>query len=555
MPVLRYGVGHWDVDVWGPVTTSAPPTTTFASVAEALAADIKATRLRVWLDGVPIDCWEAHAEHGVMQPIGTCSLVLPAPLPADIFNKSVVVQAGYPGAVRTIFNGRTPSHGADIDESGKVGRINAVGWASLLDYQDRADLKFAGPISLRRIFNALCKRRGVPHYRSEEILTVFGADIRLGGVSEIDDGYLIIDRTTSPLSWLNQKAQLFGYYIFDTPEGRVVQKRVSGLPTTDAVATYEEGVNCYRVGVRSDSRPMVTYWEVFGAKFTKTDGRRVAIRSIPEEVPFSAELDPPGYRRDAKRDPVITSVSLADSVRRVLEVDRSAPAETTTWEADGAPDRQPGDAVQVESATCSVSGLRWLMSIQQSVTDRDGYYATMEGWQGAGEILPSGDDCISTAISSTTYHLGAETIDWYDDPSPDGTDVTLSFTIPDEYSSLTVYAEAHGCNSFYAGAIDDEDSSSRFEIWQRPEPSEPSSADNQFRKVGDGILPIMEEIAGVVHWQEIHIPIDGSVKAGAARLVLISGFDASVGDYDDYEVRELRLVTCGVGEPDLPGEV
>lgn len=529
--------------------------TTFASIADALEADVKATRLRVWIDGVPTDCWEAHASHGVDQPIGTCTLVLPAPLPSNIFNKSVLVQAGYRGAVRTIFSGRIPSHEASIDEQGKAGRINAVGWASLLDYPDYADLKFAGPISLRRIFNALCKRRRVPHYRSEEILSVYGAAIRLGGVPEIDDGYLIIDRTVSPLNWLNQKAQLFGYYCFDTPEGRVVQARVSGLPTTAAVATYEEGVNCYRVRVRSDSRPMVTYWEVFGAKYTKSDGRQIAIRSIPESVPYAEELDPPGYRRDSRRDPVITSVSLADSVRRVLEVDRSEPSEVTTWEVDGAPDRQPGDVVQVESDTCGVSGLRWLMSIQQQVTDRDGYYATMEGWQGAGEILPSGNDCVSTSISSSTYHLGTETLSWYEDPSPDGTTVTIALTIPDQYSSLTIYGEAHGCNSFYAGPINDEDSSSKFEIWQLPDPTIAASPDNKLRMVGDGILPIMEEIAGTVNWQEIRIPVSGSVKAGAAELRLISGYDASVGDYDDYEVRSLVLVTCGVGEPDLPGEV
>lgn len=529
--------------------------TTFASIAEALEADVKATRLRVWIDGVPTDCWEAHASHGTDQPIGTCTLVLPAPLPADIFNKSILVQAGYPGAVRTIFNGRTPAHEATIDEQGKSGRIDATGWASLLDYGDHSDLRFDGPISLRRIFNALCKRRGVPHYRSEEILSVFGAVIRLGGVPEIDDGSLIIDRTNSPLTWLNQKAALFGYKVFDTPEGRVVQKRVSGLPTGSAAAVYQEGVNCYRVRVRSDTRPMVTYWEVFGAKYTKSDGRQVAIRSIPDEVPFSAELDPPGYRRDSKRDPVLTSVSLADSARRVLEVDRSAPSEITSWEADGAPDRQPGDIVQVESTTCAVSGLRWLTSIQQSVTDREGYYAQMEGWQGAGDILPSGDDCLMTTLATTTYHLGTETLSWYDDPSPDGTSVTIALTIPDEYSSLTIEADAHGCNSFYAGPIDDEDSSSTFEIWQRPDPSAPSSGDNAFRKVGDGILPIMEEIAGTVHWQEIHIPISGSVKAGAAQLRLFSGFDASVGEYDDYEVKNIALVTCGVGSPDLPGEV
>jgi hypothetical protein len=39
------------------------------------------------------------------------------------------------------------------------------------------------------------------------------------------------------------------------------------------------------------------------------------------------------------------------------------------------------------------------------------------------------------------------------------------------------------------------------------------------------------------------------MKAGSATLKIISGYDNSVGDYDDYECRDITLTTCGVGEP------
>lgn len=532
-------------------------TTTFASVSSALEADMKAVRLKVWIAGRLTQVFEAHPIHDVNRPIGTCTLVLAAPLPSHVtINATVLVQAGYQGAVRTIFSGRIPSYGAAIDERGKTARVNAVGWASLLDYEDFADLRFSGPISLKRIFQSLCRRRNVPAYRAQEVYTVDGAVVRLGGVEEVDSGDLVISRTTSPLSWLAQKAELFGYRVFDTPVGRVLLSRVSGLPDGDAAATYAEGVNAYRFESSLDTRPMVTYWEVFGAKYTDANGATVAIRSIPDEVPYSAELDPPGYRRDKKTDGALVNLQLAQAVRNVMETDYSTPAEITTWEVDGAPDRQPGDVVSVESDTCAATGLRWLTSITQSVQDRQGYYATMTGWSGAGEALPAGDDCIDVTVSTSTYHVGNESLSYYDDPSPDGLEVTISFTIPDEdYSSLTITADAHGANGFYVGSINEDSEASRFEVWQLPEPSEAASDDNKLRKVGDGQLPIMEESSDAVAWQEIVIPITGSVKAGAAELRLISGYDADVGDYDDFEVKNLVMVVCGVGEPDLPSEV
>jgi hypothetical protein len=531
-------------------------TRNFGSVAEAVAADVKHVRLRVFVGGRALTTFEAHASHGVNQPIGTCTVVTEAPLPSFVTpNASVLVQAGYPGAVRTIFSGRLPNHEAAISEQGRWGRINAVGWASLLDYKDFADLRFAGPISLKRLFQALCKRRRVPSYRGEDVLTYDGASVQFGGITEIDEGDVVIDRTVSPLTWLTQKAELFGYRVYDTPIGRVMLSRVSGLPGTTAAATYAEGENAYRFSSRLDTRGMVTYWEVFGAKYTAAAGNVVAIRSIPAEVPYSAELDPPGYRMDAKRDEILTSTALADAVRNVLEINTSEPSELATWEVDGAPDRQPGDVVALDSDTCQVSGNRWLMSVRQSVTDRTGYYATMEGWAGAGEALPAGDDCESSSVSSSTYHVGDSTIAWFSDPSPDGTTVEIAFTVPEAYSSLTIYGEAHGANSYFASSDNDESTASRFEIWQVPDPTQAEDdTDNKLRKVGDGQLPIMEETAGVIAWQQIVIPITGSVKAGPAELHLVAGTDADTGAVDDFEVRGLTLVACGVGEPELPEE-
>jgi hypothetical protein len=55
-------------------------------------------------------------------------------------------------------------------------------------------------------------------------------------------------------------------------------------------------------------------------------------------------------------------------------------------------------------------------------------------------------------------------------------------------------------------------------------------------------------------WEAIVIPVTGSLVAGAAELRLHSGHNPNTGAYDDYEVKSLNLIVCGVGIPDLPNE-
>jgi hypothetical protein len=169
-----------------------------------------------------VRCVEATTSHGVRQPIGTCSFVISAPVPSYV---TVNARSRSDGVSRRDAHRLRRTHpqpcGA-IDEQGRWATINAVGPASLLDYPDFADLRFIGPMSLSRIFRGLCARRGVPAFHSEEVLSILGNVIELGGVDEIDGGDVVIPRNISPLQWLTQKAALFGYAVFDTPRGYVV---------------------------------------------------------------------------------------------------------------------------------------------------------------------------------------------------------------------------------------------------------------------------------------------------------------------------------------------
>ena len=70
-------------------------------------------RLVVLVNGVPTRAFEADAQHGVNQPIGTASVTIPLPLPAHllgpgerVLNAPITIQAGYDDGLRTIFAGR-----------------------------------------------------------------------------------------------------------------------------------------------------------------------------------------------------------------------------------------------------------------------------------------------------------------------------------------------------------------------------------------------------------------------------------------------------------------
>jgi hypothetical protein len=217
---------------------------------------------------------------------------------------------------------------------------------------------------------------------------------------------------------------------------------------------YQEGINCYSLQRSRDREPMETWIEVEGARYTGEDGGPVQIRSVPDEVPYAAELDPPGYQHASYSSQDLVTDTQAQGVRNALEVDRSEVYELLTWEAAGRPDLQPGDVVMVTGMHHDITNQRvWLMSLDQSVTDR-GYIARMSGWFGAGQALGAANDCFTVSVGSGTYHVGEETLSHYRDPSPDGTTIVIPIDVEfADYTSLRLTGIAHGTNSRSRGGL------------------------------------------------------------------------------------------------------
>jgi hypothetical protein len=528
---------------------------TFTDQQTAVDAPRKQVQWLVLIGGVQTDCTAVTTRYDVDAPVGTCTITLPLPLPEHVtFGAEVEVQAGYPGVVGTIFRGRIPRRTQSIRAAGKTATITAASHGQRLARPDYVDVTYAGPISMKALFEALCARRRVELYRSDDTTAPDGTTvIALGSNTDVNEGRVHIRRKTRTLDLLTRTAALFGYRVFDTAEG-VRQQRVSGLPDAEAAITVTEAWNALTIEQEDDVEGLVNYWEVLGARYTDSDGVPVAIRSIPLEVPHDpilADIWGEGWARAERSGDILDTVALADIARNVAEIDHSEPQARVRWQTHGAPYLMPGNTVEVVSDTIGISGLQWLMRVEHTL-DSGGFHTTCEGWRGAGEALPAGADCVVTPVPGGPWHVGDENVPWYAVPNPNsGRQVTIPFTVAEYYSSIAVYGLAHGSNSYQLGGVNADAEVSRFEIWQFGE------------RVGTGNLPVLAENyskrlpygAGDTHWSRIVIPITGSLEPGTAELRILSGEDRRLPastKWDDFEVKSLTLRTCGVGEPRLP---
>lgn len=511
------------------------------------------------IDGIPTPAYEANGSFGVDARTGTGSVSIPAPLAAHIdLNQRVEVQGGYrDGVIRTRLSGRVTDITLEVSRSGRTATIDVEGWSSLLDWKQETDLVFAGPISLYEIVRSLCRWRGVPSYQIDTITAPDGVTpIVLGGVPDHNDGNETIPRRTSPLAWLRRVLGLFGYRIFDTPDGTVRVQRINGAPGGTPAATYATGQNLYRLRRARTARTMATYITVEGPRYTDSDGVTVVPRSIAEAVPESTYLIPPGYRAGDIKDDVLVTEELAAIVRNVAEIDGGAPTVNERWECRGDALRAPGEVVTVDSPHLGTSGTYWLMRLDWRIDSR-GYIDAMEGWAGGGEPLPAGIDHEEISVFTSPRHVGDEYVAWYAVPSPQGKSLTFSITVPETYTSISYECYLHGSNSQFIGGTSEDLTVSKIEVYQDQGQDDPD------KPVGSADMPVVPEYyerrlpygSGLTHWQFSRGPIPGRLEPGPATVKLTSGENKKLAAgvrFDDWEIQQLKLVLRGVGTPVLP---
>lgn len=532
-------------------------------------ATYKAPRMVVRIGGYTVDASDVTVRHSVKDPIGTCTIELAAPIPEYVtLGAKVEVQMGYPQLTGIVFRGPIPHIKTAIDIQGRHATISAVSNGNRLNRKDYVDVTYAGAISLKDLFQAVCTRRKVESFFSDDTTYV---DRDTGATNTIFYGNNIdankksvkVAKKTTSLSFLNSAGNILGYYTFDTPNG-VRQKRVAGLPDATAAIAVTEAWNAFSITRDVDAGDLAPYVEVFGAKYTDADGATVALRSIPLSLPDNAilrELYGEGWARDERSSDLLDTIALCDAARNVAEMEQGAPTELVSWETHGAPLLMPGDVVDVTSPTTAAAGLQWVMSVEHRF-GKDGFFTTCEGWRGNGAALPRGEDCITIPIPGGPWHVGDEYLPHYAVPSPSGLKIRIPFSVTQEYSSLTIRGWAHGCNSYLIDNKNTDSKVSRFEIRKQ------STPDDDDDTSGSGDLPVLNEdlalqrpygqmsggVLTYAYWSRFVVPIPNGLEVGDYYLDMLSGKD-NVGGQDDFEAALLTLTACGVGEPVMPTEV
>ena len=521
--------------------------------------------LLVVIDRVETPAISVRTSHDVDQPIGTGSVTVLAPVPRQVRVAAPVdIYAGWDGATARIFSGRIADTTATWDDRGGMVTIPLEGhaWRLRPSFYE-SNRGYNGPLRLSAFVLSQCASRGVPTPMIDISTTPDDDDIELGSNPDVNGGWIPLPTTTSPLDLIRRYSELFGYRLFDRPDGVTRWKRISGAPTGSVqnVPLFSEGVSGLSFERSETMRQMVNYWDVWGARYTASDTSDVAIRSFPASVPFDERLGVNGVNQQQIRDEALVTQLLADAARNAHEIDYADPLVRWRWQTTGRPDLQTGDSVAVQSPTVNAPSdgslignivhllpvLMWLMRVEHTISDA-GWTTALEGWTGWGDPLPAGNDCTTqTLLGSQGVHVGNEWLAHYRNPSPAGTQYDMVFTLPDDYSTANVRGLLHGANSFQ---FNEESEASRFEVWHSSDTDRPSAS---------GVLPRVAENLEQrypygptdQYWEPFVVPLSGRLKAGSNRLRVIAGEDRNVGDVDDFELANITLTLCGVGQPDL----
>ena len=512
--------------------------------------NVRRRTTRVIISGIDTPHREIHCDFDVERPIGTGSVTIPAPRPAWVtIGAHVAVYAGYDGATSLIFSGRIPEDEASFSDSGSEVRVELEGFGAYLYAYRSTDATLPANTTLRDIFIAYCAWAGVPAYFADDTLTPGNTPVQFGGNADVDGGLIVVDRDRSFGDDITRRAKLYGYRHYDTPSGVHRLSRVSGTPSGSPVRSYTEGVNMLAVEQSRSMRGTANYVEVLGVRYS-TDLANVAVRSIPATVVQDGRFGASGVNKITINDPDLVTVARADDVRNVHEIDLGADRHRWSWTVTGDPDLTPGTVVSVTSPKVGSGTALWLMRVSHALT-AGGWITDLEGWAGGGTAMPAGNDCVTQSLlGSEARHVGNEYLSHYRRPNPDGLEVSIPFTVVDDYTTLSIQAKAHGANSFIGNT---QSTASKFEIWQTWDDPDRAAASGEFPRQDENLERRFPYGPDDTYWQDVSIPLSGSLKAGSAVLKIISGYDSTVGDYDDYEVANVVLTTCGIGEPILIG--
>jgi hypothetical protein len=527
---------------------------TFATPQDALDSRFTNPFATVYVGGVTVDAFAWDAQFDV-DSTATAKLTVALPRPAAIEPNAVVeIQGGHNGLVGTLFSGRIPAWRNSVTSRGLLCEVRPVGWTSLLAFRSRFDLVYDGPITIAALFDSLCARMGVPSYVADDVTDPTGTiTITLGGNPQVNEGKVTIPANQTPLSFLRTACKPFGYRIYDTPSGVVRLSRVSGLPAGDPVVTFTEGVHPFSEESWYDISGIVNYPDIHGPTYEDEWGASIPIRAFPGTVEASSLIPVnEGVSYQDTRNSMLDTQQLAEVAMAVALIDGSEPDTPVSWNALAVPGISVGDAVVLDAETIDAAGAYWLTSMD--INSSAGLTAKYDGWAGAGEALPAGNNRTTQTIQTDPLHLGNEYEAHYAHPAIQGTSKTWNITIAERATAVNVRGLHHGTNSQLINGVNTDLEVTKWQVWlpEVPASKYDTTGTDAPRPEASGNMPIVNEnllqrlnYNLLSNWQPFAINL-GRLEPGDYVLRLVSGVKAGP---DDFEVRDVILETFGIAEP------
>lgn len=349
----------------------------------------------VTIGGVVQTAVEWSTQHSVEAPLAQASIVVPSPPPSGVFEGAAVrikVKGDSGEELRTVFEGRArgPLEWNQTDSDATI-TVRCDGNLWKMTFPATYDMSWVGPITPRKLIRQMLAFRGIDNAHVEEFVhPTTGVPMLLGGVPWFDDGRVICPQGTAPLDFVDRICRLFGYRIYDRPDGRVRVSRVCG-PPKDPDYILTEGVDLLGPSKDVDLHGINTSIEVTGASGTDPSGAQIQIVSRPRKGIRSKFIpNPPRYNMTSESDPLLVTQYLADAARIVKEFDQAGPSWRFSSEAIGASrgalSLAPNMVFTVKAPTIGLVGTGkrfWQISVANG-WGAQGFWTTIEGWRPTG---------------------------------------------------------------------------------------------------------------------------------------------------------------------------
>jgi hypothetical protein len=263
----------------------------------------------------------------------------------------------------------------------------------------------AGKNTVREIFRGMFARvLGPSKYRVVNVTDLDGNTMKLGGNGLADAGQVRVTRTETPLGFVSRIAGLFGYKVFDCPDGVVRVLPVRGMPVGTSAETFAEGDNI--LAVRRTTNPGEVYNSVRVEGWSGSDQLRKPVAYLSQTATVDIEPsevipDPPGKSMLRLSDSLLVSNALCVDVREIAEINHAENAVFIEWDTWPHQSTRPGQRITVDAPSVGFSGDVWLMAMDDDLSP-GGFRTRMVGWAGGSDPFDGDADV--------------------DDPDPDETD-------------------------------------------------------------------------------------------------------------------------------------